>query len=46
MTISEFKAYLDGLEAGLAGNPITPDQWEALKAKLALVEVPATQPAG
>lgn len=47
MTISEFKAWLDGLQAGLASNPITPDQWEALKAKLASVVVtaPATSEA-
>jgi len=37
--MSEFKAWIDGLQAGLAGNPITPELWEALKAKLATVIV-------
>lgn len=44
MTLSELKAWIDGLQVGLSGNPITPDQWEALKAKLASVTVEPTAP--
>lgn len=34
MTISEFKAWLEGFEAALNGPP-NEDQWEAIKAKIA-----------
>lgn len=39
MMLSEFKAWLDGLQTGLSGNPPTAEQWEALKAKLNTVTV-------
>lgn len=39
MTLAEFKAWIDGLQAGLAGNSPTPEQWETIKAKLNTVSV-------
>lgn len=36
MTISEFKAWLDGFEAAMGDAP-NPEQWAAIKAKLATV---------
>jgi hypothetical protein len=37
MTVSEFKAWLEGFETALGGNPPSADQWAAIKAKLAKV---------
>lgn len=37
MTISEFKAWLDGFEAAMGDNPPNADQWATIKAKLAKV---------
>jgi hypothetical protein len=34
MTLNEFKAWLEGFEAGMGGNPPTAEQWAAIKAKL------------
>ena len=34
MTISEFKAWLEGFEAAMGDSP-TSEQWEAIKAKIA-----------
>lgn len=39
MTLNEFKAWLEGFEAAMNGNPPTADQWSAIKAKLGKVEV-------
>ncbi|MGG7534643.1 hypothetical protein [Rhizobium sp. 12,4] len=39
MTLSEFKAWLEGFEAAMDGNPPSAEQWAAIKAKLAKVEV-------
>ena len=37
MTLSEFKAWLDGFSAAIEGAP-SPDQWAAIRAKLDTVE--------
>lgn len=37
MTVSEFKAWLEGFETALGGNPPSAEQWAAIKAKLAKV---------
>ena len=37
MTLSEFKAWLEGFETAMGGNPPSADQWAAIKAKLAKV---------
>ncbi|WP_209233559.1 hypothetical protein [Rhizobium sp. 16-449-1b] len=39
MSLSEFKAWLDGFETAMGGNPPTAEQWAAIKAKLAKVEI-------
>lgn len=39
MTLSEFKAWLEGFEEAMGGNPPSADQWKAIKAKLAKVEL-------
>jgi hypothetical protein len=50
MTISEFKAWIDGFEVGVSGTPPTKDQWEALKAAVASIDTgsapstPTTEP--
>lgn len=38
MSVSEFKAWLEGFEEAMGGNPPSADQWKAIKAKLARVE--------
>ncbi|MDX0007793.1 hypothetical protein GOB40_13730 [Sinorhizobium meliloti] len=38
MTLNEFKAWLEGFEAAMGGNPPSAEQWAAIKAKLAKVE--------
>lgn len=43
MTLNEFKAWLEGFEAAMGGNPPSAEQWAAIKAKLAKVE--AVKPA-
>lgn len=37
MTVNEFKAWIDGFGAAINGAP-TLDQWDTIKAKLAMVE--------
>jgi hypothetical protein len=37
MTVSEFKAWLEGLETALGGNPPSAEQWAAIKAKISKV---------
>lgn len=37
MTVSEFKAWLEGFETALGGNPPSAEQWAAIKSKLAKV---------
>ncbi len=37
MTVSEFKAWLEGFETALGGNPPSAEQWAAIKAKLTKV---------
>lgn len=37
MTLNEFKAWLDGFEEALGGNPPNADQWKTIKGKLAKV---------
>ncbi|MDK4729355.1 hypothetical protein [Rhizobium phaseoli] len=39
MTLNEFKAWLEGFEAGMSGNPPTAEQWAAIKAKLDTVKL-------
>ncbi|MBB4235081.1 hypothetical protein [Rhizobium esperanzae] len=39
MTLNEFKAWLEGFETAMGGNPPSAEQWAAIKAKLAKVEV-------
>lgn len=43
MTIAEFKAWLEGFEAALNGAP-TPEQWDAIKAKIAQLRAVDVQP--
>lgn len=43
MTIAEFKAWLEGFETALTGAP-TPEQWEAIKAKIAQLRGVDVQP--
>jgi hypothetical protein len=38
MSLNEFKAWLEGFEAAMNGNPPSAEQWAAIKAKLAKVE--------
>ncbi|MNL34378.1 hypothetical protein D3C87_1563490 [compost metagenome] len=38
MTVSEFKAWLEGFEEAMGGNPPSIDQWKAIKAKLAKID--------
>lgn len=45
MTIAEFKAWLEGFETALTGAP-TPEQWEAIKAKIAQLREPVSLPGG
>jgi hypothetical protein len=40
MTLAEFKAWLEGYEASFSGAP-NADQWSAIKAKLADVQIVA-----
>lgn len=42
MTLNEFKAWLEGFEAGMCGNPPNAEQWAAIKAKLDTVKQAAT----
>lgn len=37
MTISEFKAWLEGFEEAMGGNPPSAEQWKAIKARLTKV---------
>ncbi|WP_312405273.1 hypothetical protein [Rhizobium sp.] len=37
MTVSEFKAWLEGFEEAMGGNPPSAEQWKSIKAKLAKV---------
>lgn len=37
MTVNEFKAWIDGFSAAINGAP-TLEQWDTIKAKLAMVE--------
>ncbi len=37
MTVSEFKAWLEGFEEAMGGKPPSADQWKSVKAKLARV---------
>ena len=39
MTLNEFKAWLEGFEEAMGGNPPTAEQWASIKAKLAKVEI-------
>lgn len=39
MSLSEFKAWLEGFEEAMGGNPPSADQWKMIKAKLAKVEI-------
>lgn len=34
MTLSEFKAWLEGFEEAMGGNPPSADQWRTIKEKL------------
>lgn len=45
MTIAEFKAWLEGFGEAMNGSP-TPDQWEAIKAKIAQLREPLSVPSG
>jgi hypothetical protein len=42
MTLNEFKAWLEGFEAGMGDNPPTAAQWATIKAKLDTVKQPAS----
>lgn len=39
MTLNEFRAWLEGFEAAMNGNPPSAEQWATIKAKLAKVEL-------
>lgn len=39
MTLSEFKAWLEGFEEAMGGNPPSSDQWRTIKEKLKRVEI-------
>ena len=44
MTLSEFKAWLEGFEEAMGGNPPSADQWRTIKEKLKGVEVVKIKP--
>lgn len=39
MTLSEFKAWLEGFEAAMTEGSPSPDQWATIKAKLGRVQI-------
>lgn len=44
MTLSEFKAWLEGFEEAMGGKPPSADQWKAIKEKLAKVVILKSEP--